>query len=410
MSLIDRLVVPKPQRSAFYRDAQMAATRSMLQGLCVAIAVQLVLGMGGDSRHAAWMHAGSFLGLIFSLGYVQLGTRVSPARLLVLSDGLAALCLFSVGLYALDVWEGALPLAVMTTVAQGFNALGLPLISATYSHIYPAEMRGRIVSVTRMLHGLAGLIGLLALGGLLERLPGATGVVFPLAGLFVLLAVWRFTRMKEVAGMRTKRRSLMSLLSVLVEDRMFRRFQLFQMLLGFANLATVPLLAVYVKEELGLAVDLAVLVVSGGAIEQAAVLLSVRFHGGLFDRVGVVAHRAFASTLIGAGFIVWAFAEVFWLGVVAAVAIGLGRAGGGVSWSIGSLYFARPGDEGLYSGVHTSLTGLRGLFAPLAGLWLFESVFDGQYRLMFFAAAVVMFVSALGHALLVRAPRERALD
>src|SRR5690606_28959712 len=105
MSLIDRLVVPKPQRSAFYRDAQMAATRSMLQGLCVAIAVQLVLGMGGDSRHAAWMHAGSFLGLIFSLGYVQLGTRVSPARLLVLSDGLAALCLFSVGLYALDVWE-----------------------------------------------------------------------------------------------------------------------------------------------------------------------------------------------------------------------------------------------------------------------------------------------------------------
>lgn len=410
MSLVDRLVVPKPQRGAFYRDAQMAATRSVLQGLCIAIAVQLVLGMGGDERHSAWMHAGPFLGLIFSLLYVQLGTRVSPMKLLLLSDSTAALCLFSVGLYVFDIWEGALPLAAACTVAQAFNSLGVPLISATYSHIFPAEMRGRIVSITRMLHGLAGLIGLLALGGLLERIPGATGIVFPLAGVFVLLAVWRYSRMKEIAGMRTNKRSFRSMLRVMVEDKMFRRFQFFQMLLGFANLATVPLLAVYVKEELGLAVDLAVLVVSGGAIEQAAVLLSVRFHGGLFDRIGVVAHRALASMLIGAGFMIWAFADVFWLGVVAAVAIGLGRAGGGVVWTIGSLYFARPGDEGLYSGVHTSLTGLRGIIAPLAGLWMFEALFDGQYRPMFYAAAGLMFFSAIGHAVFVRAPKERALD
>jgi hypothetical protein len=410
MSLIDRLVVPKPQRGAFYRDAQMAATRAVVQGLCIAIAVQLVLGMGGDGRHSAWMHAGPFLGLTFSLLYVQLIGRVSPMRLLLFSDSVAAVCLFSVGLYATGVWEGAWPLAVMSTGAQAFNSLGMPLISATYSHIYPAPIRGRIVSLTRMLHGLAALLGLLALGNLLEHVPGATGIVFPLAGLFVLLAVWRYTRMKEVAGMKTNRRGLWAQFRVLAEDRMFRRFQFFQMLLGFANLATVPLLAVYVKEELGLAVDLAVLVVSGGAIEQAAVLISVRFHGSLFDRLGVVWHRVLASVLIGAGFVIWAFADVFWLGVVAAVAIGLGRAGGGVVWTIGSLYFARPGDEGLYSGVHTSLTGLRGIVAPLAGLWLFESVFASQYQPMFYAAAALMFISALGHALFVRAPKERLLD
>ena len=408
MSLIDRLIVPKPQRAAFSRDAQMAATRSMLQGLCIAIAVQLVLGMGGDERHSAWMHSGPFLGLIFSLFYVQLGNRVSPMKLLLLSDSLSALSLFSIGLYATGTWEGALPLAVATTMAQAFNSLGVPLISATYGHIYPGDIRGRIVSITRMLHGLSGMLSLLALGGLLERWPQLTGVLFPAAGFFVLLAVWRFSHMKEIEGMRTNRRSLRSLWRVLAKDKQFRRFQFFQMLLGFANLATVPLLAVYVKEELGLSVDMAVLVVSGGAIEQAAVLLSVRFHGGLFDRLGVVWHRALASVLIGGGFLIWAFAQTFWLGVIAAVAIGLGRAGGGVVWTIGSLYFAKPGDEGVYSGVHTSLTGLRGIIAPLAGLWLFEFVFNGQYQPLFYSAAGLMFISALGHALFVRVPERES--
>jgi hypothetical protein len=167
---------------------------------------------------------------------------------------------------------------------------------------------------------------------------------------------------------------------------------------------SVPLLAVYVKEELDLPVDAAVLVVSGGAIEQAAVLLSVRFHGGLFDRFGVTGHRAFASVLIGCGFLIWGFADVFWLGVVAAILIGFGRAGGGVVWTIGSLSFAKPGDEGLYSGVHSSLTGLRGIAAPLAGLWVFEHLIGGEYRTLFYVTAGLIFLSAIGHALFVKAP------
>ena len=198
MSWLERFVVPADQRSAFFRDAQMAATRSVLQGLCLAIGVQLVLGMGGDSSHAAWMHAGPFLGLTVSLVYMQLGSRLGPMKLLLISDGLGALSLFSVGLYATGAFEGALPLALAGTTAQALNAVGVPLITSTYSHIYPAAMRGRIVSLTRMVHGLAGLVGLLVLGNVLEARPAAVSIIFPLAGFFALSAVWRVSRMEAL--------------------------------------------------------------------------------------------------------------------------------------------------------------------------------------------------------------------
>lgn len=408
MGFLDRFFVPRAQRPAFYRDAQMAATRSALTGLCIAIAVQVVLGMGGDERHAAWMHTGMFIGLLCSLGYVQLGNRFNPMRLLVFSDSLSALCLFAVGLYGIGAFEGALPLAILATAATGINAIGVPLISATYSHIYPARMRGRIVSLTRMVHGLGGLLSLVILSRILERAPDSLAWIFPLAGVFVIVAVLRFAGMKEIAGMHVNKRSLKGLIGVLARDKQFRRFQFFQFILGCANLASLPLLAVYVKQELNLPVDVAVLIVGNGAVEMAVVLLSVRFHGSLFDRLGVVRHRVLASVLIGGGFVVWAFTRDVWMGVLAGVLIGLGRAGGGVVWTIGSLYFARKGDEGLYSGVHTSLTGLRGIIAPLGGLWLFETWFTGQYRAYFLVMAGMMFFSALGHALFVKAPSHGA--
>jgi hypothetical protein len=325
-------------------------------------------------------------------------------KLLLVSDGLAALSLFSVGLYGLGVWEGGLPHAAACTVAQAANGLGVPINTGSYTHINAPETRGRVVSFTRMLHVLSGLVILLAIVGLLESVPHASALVFTLSGVFVLLAALIYARMPQVADMRTNRRDWRGLLAVLVRDKHFRRFQLFQFVLGFANLGAVPLLAVYVKEELQLPVDLAVLVVSGGALEQAAILLTVRFHGSLFDRIGVVWHRALASALIGAGFLLWALADSLWWGVAAALAIGLGRAGGGVVWTIGSLYFAPGGDEGLYAGVHTSLTGIRGIIAPLAGLWFFEAVCNGAYRPMFYTAAGLVFASAIGHALLVRVP------
>ena len=52
------------------------------------------------------------------------------------------------------------------------------------------------------------------------------------------------------------------------------------------------------------------------------------------------------------------------------ICYGLGMGGGRLAWQIGHLHFSRSEEAELYMGIHVSLTGLRGLFAPLAGMWL----------------------------------------
>jgi hypothetical protein len=55
------------------------------------------------------------------------------------------------------------------------------------------------------------------------------------------------------------------------------------------------------------------------------------------------------------------------------IANGLGSGGGALAWNLGHLDFARPEEAEIYMGIHVSLTGLRGLIAPLIGMWLYAS-------------------------------------
>jgi len=43
-------------------------------------------------------------------------------------------------------------------------------------------------------------------------------------------------------------------------------------------------------------------------------------------------------------------------------------------WSIGSAYFCKNEDAGNYQSVHLSLTGVRALFAPLIGVFFYETI------------------------------------
>jgi MFS family permease len=41
-------------------------------------------------------------------------------------------------------------------------------------------------------------------------------------------------------------------------------------------------------------------------------------------------------------------------------------------WNIGSAYFCKPSEAGLYQEIHLSLTGFRAIFAPLLGVVFYE--------------------------------------
>ncbi len=96
-----------------------------------------------------------------------------------------------------------------------------------------------------------------------------------------------------------------------------------------------------------------------------------------YDRVHIVEFRAVhAWSFVGASlaFLLGVFfLQVPWL-VLGSVLLGVSYAGGQLGWNLGHNDFSRPEQAALYMGVHVTLTGMRGLAAPLIGVALYRGL------------------------------------
>ena len=117
-----------------------------------------------------------------------------------------------------------------------------------------------------------------------------------------------------------------------------------------------------------------------------AILLWARY----YDRVHIIEFRsvhawsfvtsslAFMIGCVGGG--------LPWL-VFGSAMLGVAYAGGQLGWNLGHNDFARPEQAALYMGVHVTLTGMRGLAAPLVGVALYRGTEElapghGQWALI----------------------------
>jgi hypothetical protein len=106
-------------------------------------------------------------------------------------------------------------------------------------------------------------------------------------------------------------------------------------------------------------------------------VLLLPFWAAYVDRVHVAEFRAKHSWL-------WAIAQAVtgigaltgsltWV-ALGRIILGIARGGGTLAWNIGHNDFAKPERAGRYMGVHATLTGIRGAFAPFLGIALYSGV------------------------------------
>jgi hypothetical protein len=97
----------------------------------------------------------------------------------------------------------------------------------------------------------------------------------------------------------------------------------------------------------------------------------------MFDRGHIIDYRArqcWAAVAAIAVFTVAVIARQPWLLWPGAVLIGASYAGANLGWNLGHNDFASPGRAQHYMGVHVTLTGVRGLIAPTAGMACYEGL------------------------------------
>jgi len=395
--------VPDESRAAFTRDVPAVGARAAALVLALSVGGQLVQALGGTELHVAALRTSASIGLLLSLGWVGVGRGRSPLAMVFWPEA-AALTLLAGVAFVLGSPAAATWFTVIVVASVTLSAMTIPHLSTVYGLVYPAHARARLVAYGRMVNGIVAVAAGWGFGRLFAADPLYGRVVFPAVAALGLVLMWRFYRMPVAVARRPGQARRRSAWHILRSDRPFRRFQAFQFLLGFANLSAIPIIDLYVRRELGLGIESAVLVVGHGVVMQAVILLTVRAQGGLFDRLGVMKLRVLTSAVLGLSLGCWAFADGLPMAILASVLAGLGMAGGQLIWMIGALSFARREELESYASIHTFLTGLRGLLAPAAGVLALNTIFEHDYRALLLTAAGLVFASALGHGLFVRLP------
>ena len=322
--------------------------------------------------------------------------------------------------------------------------------STIWRHNYPRALRGRITGRLAMLVSIAvtvcPLLGAIAL----DFSPTSFRVFYPLAAAVALVGVYSYSRVR-LRGERallayesrptthaqrhgidpalyeyddpavTPRRP--NLISVLRDDPLFRRYMIWQFFAGVSNMMIEPVvIALVALKTTGMRGDFLISITLTQAIPMLLAMATLPMWAHLLDRVHIARFRVTQAWLWIVGQLIMGVAAIWSGSVITALVIlaagrvilGLARGGGMLAWNLGHNDFASREMVAAYMGVHVTLTGIRGAFAPLLGMALYTGwaahsfgpmtlpAFDGIGGGVFVVAAFLCVIAMIGFYALSR--------
>jgi len=330
---------------------------------------------------------------------------------------------------------GAVWFIVQMAAAQILLAGVITLRSAIWKSNYPHMERGRITARLQAVREVVMVASSMSAAALCDKSPLSYSYIYPVAAILGAIGIIALQKL-HIRGERAELQRLGSprkgtespdlssapggssnhlaprhlfrnAARILGSDRRFSRYIVAQLCVGISNQLTIAVVALLITRKLDMGVGAGYWISTALLVALPKLLLlgSLSRWGRLFDRLGVVRFRVvnmscwigslvfgLAATLmlvyreqIGGAYLLAAI--VFF--AARGACYGLGMGGGRLAWNIGHLHFARSDEAEIYMGIHVSLTGLRGLVAPLAGMWLWHVV--GWY--VWIIALVFAFVS-----------------
>lgn len=333
------------------------------------------------------------------------------------------------------VWFVA-QMAAAQVLLAGLNTVR----SAFWKSNYPTRVRGMVAARLHGVRFVMSVVTVLAASAACDRDPSSYRFIFPcaaLAGVCGAALLGRLHIRGERRQLATKSGALTvgeeqarivepfdlsvllspghvlgQMIQVLRDDRRFARYCTAQLFSGLANLMTVSVIVAVITRDLsagetqGFWISTALII----ALPRVVMLGSLRRWGALFDRLAVVRFRVvnvtcwtatlalgLAATLVTVSSpnpSPGRFLAGVGLFVLRALVYGLAVGGGQLAWSIGHLYFAAPERAEIYMGIHVSLTGLRGLIAPLVGMWLWKEIGFGVWLIAIGLSLLSLFLYA----------------
>jgi len=280
---------------------------------------------------------------------------------------------------------GLVLFCLLTVVARTAWSGILTLRASVWRANYPRDWRAQITAKLVRLSSLLVAAVAALVGFLLDWQDDFYRPCFVLAGICSLVAARIYSKARirrhqqllaseraaRVAGRRHM--SLAVFGEVLRGDQDFRNYMSCMMVFGGANLMVIPMLVVMLNEQFHLSQWHQVLVTS--SLPLIIMCFAVPRWARMLDRKHIFAYRAIHSWYYVLSYLFFALAlgtGTAWLLWPAAMLLGGANAGGHLGWNLGHNDFTSDANAAQYMAVHVSLTGVRGIFMPLAGIGFYQ--------------------------------------
>lgn len=277
------------------------------------------------------------------------------------------LMLVAAGLGARVCWAGVV--TIRSTVWR-----------ANYPQHARANLAGRLVAVQAIL--LAAVSLLIAV--MMEREPASMPYLYGGVAACGLVGAFLYRRLRmrghaalladeRRGGTRSAASNPMQMVRVLREDPAYRWYMFWMFVFGIGNIAVTAPVVIMLKDVFGYGYLAGILITT--CIPLGLMRLTIPMWAHFFDRSHVLAYRVWHVWSFVACNVAYLLAAAtgqvgfMWIG---ALLQGVAFGGGVLAWNLGHHDFAPLQRASQYMGVHVTLTGVRGLIAPLAAVTLYN--------------------------------------
>ncbi len=280
------------------------------------------------------------------------------------------------------------------------NPVIYPVINIFLKKNYKHESFGKLYGYATTINKIVMLVVTFSFGVLLDHFPFVYKFIYPILAVLGIFSIFILTKINytpsvieesKINWRKALKESFISMFRIVKKNKPYRDFEIGFMLYGFAWLVTMAVISIYLEKVLGL--NYTSLAFYKNSYNLIAIFLTPIF-GKL---LGKIDPRKFAvytfSTLMlylffmglteyfPAYFEVWEL-KIYWSLIASYTFYGFFAALMALLWFIGSAYFCKDEDAAEYQSIHVTLTGVRGAFAPLIGIYFYNLIgFSGVYGL-----------------------------
>jgi len=328
----------------------------------------------------AVISAAPMFGNLSSYFWNQIAAARPKVPILTILQTLVLLCVVAI---AVSPRTDASTWVLLTSVvlARILIAGILTVRSVTWSLNYPRALRATVTSRLQALASLVVVVATSIAGLVLDAHPENFRWLYAAGAVFGGIGVWAFRSVQVVGEKRQQvleRRGQRdptgrnSFAAILRADPRYARYQWHQFVSGAANMMIEAPLVYLVTKQIGASyvASIGIVMLIPFMLNLATMPLWARY----LDRVHVAEFRARQNLLwvVGVVIMFWGALtlSLLWL-AVGRIVCGITNGGGSLAWQLGHNDFAPRDQLAAYMGIHVTLTGVRGAFAPFLGMALY---------------------------------------